>query len=135
MPLPVNSLPACGHRHGERCLWPEHLNPGLRADFHCARLEMLVRDFDAFLDRAEAFGLDDAQMERIRRAAPGKTLPRSGCPLQKREETATTAATAVADCAFFLQGLCLQRLPVCTTPCPFGASLCPPGASPLVENE
>ncbi len=110
----------CAHRHDGRCLWGEHRNPGLRPDFQCARLEALVEDFDDFLDRAEAFGLNDAQMERLHRARRGKPLPRSACPLQTHAETATAAAGAVADCGFFLAGLCLRRLPTCATPCPHG---------------
>lgn len=117
---PKAEVPApCRHRHGACCLWAEHRNPGLRPEFHCARLERLMEDLDAFLDRAEVFGLSDAQAERLYRARREKPLSRSNCPLQTHEETATATAGAIAGCGFFLQGLCLKRLPSCTTPCPY----------------
>ena len=109
----------CRHRHGACCLWPEYNNPGLSPEFHCARLERLMEDVDAFLDRAEAFGLSDAQAERLYRARREKRLSRSACPLQTHEETATATAGAIAGCGLFLQGLCLKRLPLCATPCPY----------------
>jgi hypothetical protein len=112
----------CRHRHRACCLWPEHRNPGLRPEFHCARLGRLMEDFDAFLDRAEAFGLSDAQAERLFRARREKPLFRSACPLQTCEETTTATAGAVAGCEFFLQGLCLKRLPPCATPCPYAGT-------------
>ena len=80
---PKAEVPApCRHRHGACCLWAEHRNPGLRPEFHCARLERLMEDLDAFLDRAEVFGLSDAQAERLYRARREKPLSRSDCPLQ-----------------------------------------------------
>lgn len=117
---PADTPADCVHRRGTGCLRQEILNPGFRPDFRCARLESLMEEFDAFLDRAETFGLTDAQAERIRRSQSKKKLPRSDCPLQKQEETPAAAAGAVAGCDLFLDGLCLQRLPRCVIPCPHG---------------
>ncbi|MGE4554076.1 MAG: hypothetical protein AB7D57_13270 [Desulfovibrionaceae bacterium] len=105
---------ACRHHHRGRCLYEERLNPGYHAGFRCVVLESWEAAFEAFVDRAEAFGLDQSDAAGIwRRRMDGLMAGARDC--------GDYLASDVDDgpgCVHFLGGLCVLRLPACEGLCP-----------------
>jgi hypothetical protein len=112
----VLRLPAryCAHFLLGRCLYEERLNPGYHQGYRCLVLLRAQSDFDAFLTRAEAFGLSDAaasglwekQMDRFRAA---------DCGCQEYEPGDTTVFPGCIHCT---GDVCVKRLPECGGRCP-----------------
>ncbi|MDL2316385.1 hypothetical protein LJC59_04820 [Desulfovibrio sp. OttesenSCG-928-A18] len=119
MSIPFPPVACRFYIHGA-CLYAEARNPGLEVRFLCARLSRLMEQWDDFLDRAEAFGLNERLALRIwteRRslAPPSRNL----CPA----ESAAPARVFVSDdedisaCPHLHQVSCLLLLPRCTERC------------------
>ncbi|UJX40276.1 hypothetical protein K9F62_16450 [Desulfovibrio sp. JY] len=111
----VTCLPGLGCRHYllGRCLYEEHVNPGLDQGFRCRVLTRLGRAFDDFLVRAEAMGLTEEQAGRVWRSRFPETLTREGsCRDYLPGDT-----TSFPDCANAAGELCLLALPACPGRC------------------
>ncbi len=120
-----------------RCLRAEMLNPGLDARLRCARLQALVLSWDAFLDRAEAFGLSEDATARIwngRRhpalearalcpAAEAAGIPQPGrkssppAPAFSEDSPEKPPSSGDPDCRYLRDGACLLAMPSCTGVC------------------
>ena len=115
MPARVTPLPGLGCRHylAGRCLYEEHLNPGLDQKLRCLVLTRLGRAFDDFLIRAEAMGLTEEQAGRAWKNRFPDTLARQGtCRDYQAGDT-----TSFPDCANAAGELCLLALPACPGRC------------------
>jgi hypothetical protein len=70
---------ACRYYAAGRCLYTERLNPGYDESLRCRFLALWEKEFDSFLDRAEAFALDqqelaalwDRRFERLQQSGKG----------------------------------------------------------------
>jgi hypothetical protein len=109
-------LPGDGCRYFARgrCLYEERLNPGLRREFFCAVMVFLEDRFDAFVIRADAFGLSSEEASRIwERRWSGRLNGEWDCvdfiPLPEGVEE--------AGCCNLVDGVCLVRLPSCPGRC------------------
>ncbi len=89
------------------------MNPGFSPGFRCLREQALCLDFDAFLDRAEAFGLTEKEAARIWNARNHRRALRA-CPHNRLEEL----SGAGLDCVWLLEGACLLSMPRCEGVCP-----------------
>ncbi len=75
----ITRLPGLGCQHftNGRCLYEERLNPGYAYDWRCRVLSRWESAFDDFLERADAFGIEQSavpdlwkrQFERMARNA------------------------------------------------------------------
>jgi len=108
-------LPAvgCVHFHAGRCLYEERLNPGLHTAWRCTVLARWETVYDEFLDRAENFGLSEAELgllwsRRFERLAE-ESVP---CPDVREGDS-----ESMPECLHLLEELCLLRLPECAGPC------------------
>lgn len=100
---------ASGH-----CLYEERVNPGLRREFFCAFMAILEDRFDAFVIRAEAFGLSSAEASRIwERRWAGPLNADWDCA----DFTPLPEDVDEAGCRNLLDGVCLLRLPPCPGRC------------------
>lgn len=100
---------ACGH-----CLYEERINPGLRREFFCTVMVFLEDRFDAFVIRAEAFGLSSEEAGRIwEQRWAGQLNADWDCadfvPLPEEVEG--------VGCRNLVEGVCLLRLPSCSGRC------------------
>jgi len=111
----VTSLPGCGCRHYQsgRCLYEEHLNPGLCEKYRCAVLTRLGRVFDEFLLRAENMGLSEEQAGRLWQARFPATLAKEG----NCQDYLPSDTTSFPDCQNASGELCLLALPACPGRC------------------
>lgn len=105
------SSPACVHCRQGRCLYDESVNPGLDETRHCVHVRELTGKWDDFLDRAEAFNLEEDLALRIWQGR--EHAPASACPHGHGE---FSHAGGLA-CGFLHFSLCLLALPPCLTPC------------------
>lgn len=55
----------CRYYVAGRCLYSERLNPGYDESFRCRFLILWEEEFDAFLDRAEAFALGQDELAAL----------------------------------------------------------------------
>lgn len=96
------------------CLYDEHMNPGLHAQFRCAVLATLDEDFDAFVVRCEKLSVEVETAGRIWHKRCEEMLGQHWPCLSYMPD-------AEADdpdlCAYLLWGLCTLRLPVCPGRC------------------
>jgi hypothetical protein len=103
----------CRHYLAGRCLYEEHLNPGLHEDYRCAVLLRLGRVFDDFALRAENLGLTEEQAGRAWKARFPATLAREGyCRDRPGGDTRT-----FPECDNAAGDLCLLALPACAGVC------------------
>ena len=112
----VTRLPGegCPHCRAGRCLYEEHLNPGLCLANRCAVLNRLCRAFDDFVLRADNLGLTDEQAEALWQARFPATLAKEGnCQDYLPDDT-----TSFPDCVHAAGDLCLLALPLCPGRCP-----------------
>jgi hypothetical protein len=111
----VVRFPAIGCRYFQqgRCLYEEFLNPGLHTAWRCLVLARWESVFDDFLDRAENFGLSEAESgalwrKRFERLAE-EAVP---CP-----DLLSADGEAMPECRHLLADSCLLRLPECLGQC------------------
>lgn len=111
----VTPLPGVGCRHfsAGRCLYEEHLNPGLDEGNRCVIVLRLGRAFDDFMVRAENMGLGEEQAARAWRAMFPDTLAKEGnCQDYLPDDT-----ESFPDCGNASEELCLLAFPVCPGRC------------------
>lgn len=103
----------CGFHVQGRCLYQERLNPGYSPEWKCSVLCGWERAFDDFLARAEAFGLEQREVNTLwsRRF---ERLARKGvdCP-----EYVHDSMQDPPGCAWQHESLCLLALPECEGRC------------------
>ncbi|NJB66642.1 hypothetical protein GGQ74_000282 [Desulfobaculum xiamenense] len=111
----IRRLPGdrCMYFRMGRCLYEEMANPGYHERFRCSMLSNLENAYDDFLDRAEAFNLDEELAGRIWQTFLERFV-RTGidCPDYVPGEW-----EGVAGCALALGFLCLKALPECEGQC------------------
>ncbi len=106
---------ACGHYAGGRCLYGERLNPGYHVSWRCRVLKQWEKEYDDFVHRAEAFGLEDAAAKPMLEKHFQKVLKQAiACPRFEPE-----ASAGMPPCLHLLDELCLKELPVCHGVCRF----------------
>jgi len=115
MPARVTLLPGNGCRHylSGRCLYEEHLNPGLSQSNRCAVLIRLCRAFDDFLLRAENMRLDEEQAGRLWEVRFPATLAKEG----NCQDYLPGDTTSFPDCLHAAGEVCLLAFPVCPGRC------------------
>jgi len=111
----VIRLPAgeCAHFVRGRCWYEERVNPGYEASYRCQVLERLENAYDAFLTRADAFALDDKLAVDLWNEQCRSLCEELGCRDREPGDR-----SMYPDCALFLDGVCLKRLPECLGRCP-----------------
>ncbi|MFW5837837.1 MAG: hypothetical protein ACOCVM_07490 [Desulfovibrionaceae bacterium] len=111
----VRRLPGTGCEHylAGRCLYEERLNPGLDESRRCAAMQEWMREHDDFLNRAEAFGLDEQRAGELwsRKLERLSHLERD-CPGFE-----PTGCAVLPECGRHLDGLCVSALPPCQGKC------------------
>lgn len=106
----------CHYYFGGVCIHAETVNPGLEQAFRCAVLRQLMADWDAFLDRAEQFGLSEEMAARIWNSRKhGKSDGYAGCP--GRIVHGSSLPDVVETCPHRFQDACLLAMPTCSGPC------------------
>lgn len=109
-PLPGDG---CRHFQSGRCLYEEHLNPGLMQEHCCAVVRRLEQAFDDFLLRADNMGLDEEQAGRLWQARFPATLAKEGnCQNYLPDDR-----DSFPDCQHAAGELCLLAFPVCPGRC------------------
>ena len=108
-------LPGDGCRHFQagRCLYEEHLNPGLDEALRCIVVRRLGRAFDDFLLRADNMGLGEEQAGRLWQARFPATLAKEG----NCQDYLPGDSEAFPDCLHAAGELCLLAFPVCPGRC------------------
>jgi hypothetical protein len=113
---PVLLMPAdgCRFRVGDRCLYEELINPGLRREFVCTVLAALEGSFDEFVARGEIMGLSSEKAGLIWQERMAKALNigwdcATFTPL--RDEAGEVW------CRHFFDGICLLGMPPCLGRC------------------
>ena len=108
-------FPAIGCRFFQqgRCLYEERLNPGFHTAWRCLVLARWESVYDDFLDRAENFGLSEAELgvlwgRRFERLAE-ESVP---CP-----DLLAGEGESMPECRHLLEDICLLRLPACAGQC------------------
>lgn len=109
-------LPGRGCRHWSagRCLYEEHINPGLELEFRCTLLCCYEKRLDDFVQQVERFGLPEEEAGRIWRDRIAQSVDNDwecGDFLPLEDVSGQTM------CRHFREGLCLLRLPVCSGRC------------------
>lgn len=104
-------LPGRGCRHwmGERCLYEEHLNPGLPRNFRCIVLEDWEKILEEHVARSECFGLTAKEAGNIWERMAVCLEDRWECPDFRSDGEASGPS-----CALLAGDVCLLRLPPCT---------------------
>lgn len=97
------------------CMYKEVLNPGYHDEFRCRALVDLEAEYDTFLDRAEAFHLDEEMASRIWHSRLTR-YAQGGCECP---DFRPGDADSVPGCAFALGFLCLKALPKCGGQCTY----------------
>ena len=116
MTAQVRRLPGqgCPHCRAGRCLYEEHLNPGLHENHRCAVLNRLCQAFDDFALRADVMGLPDEQAQALWEARFPATLAKEG----NCQDYLPGDTTSFPDCAHAVGDLCLLAFPLCPGRCP-----------------
>lgn len=134
MTAKVTRLPGlyCRFRLAGRCAYDEMLNPGLHDAWRCPEEQRLLRYYDGFVDRVDAFDLTpeevaDIWARRMRRFPPIGTLctgymPHDAPPALEDDDVDDTAEDddiedIMIDCVRFRDGICLLLLPACEGMC------------------
>lgn len=102
----------CAHHVNGRCIYDEYMNPGYDKKTGCKVLDGWEQAFDDFIDRAEAFRLEDEKalgmwenyMERLPAA-------NTACP------DFMAASAQPVSCVHRLGRLCLPAMPPCAGRC------------------
>ncbi|EPR42172.1 hypothetical protein dsx2_0099 [Desulfovibrio sp. X2] len=114
-PDKVRQMPgnACRfYRHG-RCLYEERLNPGYNASWRCAVVRKWEEEYDEFVQRAEAFGLEDETAGSIWEKR-FQSLLRMDVPC---EHFGRGGEYELLKCVHLMGDLCLCALPRCEGVC------------------
>ena len=102
------------------CVYREARNPGHEPAFGCRRLAALGREWDSFLDSAEAFRLSEKEAARIwdARRHPALTDPRL-CPVPSVDggRPEPDGNVPILDCPHLLVTACLLAMPGCPGVC------------------
>jgi hypothetical protein len=111
----IHRLPGYGCRHHcqGRCLYEEALNPGYHQDWRCEVLLRWEDVYEDFLNRVEAFGLDEKDLaelwaKRFERLSQDAV----GCP-----DFSPGLTESVPECFLLAGELCVLRLPQCFGQC------------------
>ena len=109
------------------CAYEEMIRPGLSSVSLCARLLGLMRSWDDFIDRADAFGLSEETAARLWDAREhGEITSSALCPpvpswvaAQKgaEQESEDSEAKSLLSCHYLWGGICLLALPRCGGAC------------------
>lgn len=104
---------ACRFFRQGHCLYEERLNPGYQRAWRCRVLLRWEGEYDDFLQRAEAFRLEDAPAAQLwgKRFA-GLLREGINCP-----RFVAGGVGEVLDCSLLLGDVCLAELPVCEGVC------------------
>ncbi|EPR31603.1 hypothetical protein dsat_0927 [Alkalidesulfovibrio alkalitolerans DSM 16529] len=104
---------ACRFFRAGRCLYEERLNPGYNGSWRCVVVRSWEREYDEFVQRAEAFGLEDDAAGSIweRRFAE---MMRAGVACDRFERGGEYELLA---CVHLMGDLCLCALPPCDGVC------------------
>lgn len=111
---------ACRHFLRGVCIHPKNGPPDDGNTPICSHITDLMRDWDAFLDRVEAFGLSDAKAEELWRKRAGKKMEQGDwecCVPFDRKRKKSSPAKDFMECAFLAEGLCLRMQPACPGGC------------------
>ncbi len=113
------------YRH-HHCLYEEGLNPGLHADLQCRLLKELQKSFDAFVDRAERFRLDDRTAGRIWKQTSRRLCTTASCARYREDPDRDDEA-----CMYLHGNACVLLFPLCSRIC---ARFRPRETAPLREG-
>ena len=109
-------LPGDGCRHWcrGRCLYEEHLNPGLELGYACSAMQRIEQRFDDFVVRGEILGVTAEEAGRIWQHRVAQALCKGwDCP----DYEDLLDDTGELLCRHFEDGLCLHLLPACPGRC------------------
>lgn len=111
----VVRLPAygCQSFFQGRCLYEEQLNPGLHLEWHCSVLTRWESVYEDFLNRAENFGLEESELNRLWRLRFERLAEE---PIDC-QDLAPAVAEAMPECLHLFVDLCLLRFPLCGGHC------------------
>ena len=124
---------ACRYYFGGVCIHAETVNPGLEQAFRCSVLLQLMADWDAFLDRAEQFGLSEEMAARIWNSRKhGKSGGYAECP--GRIVHGSFMPDVVETCPHRLRDACLLVMPTCAGLCECFAALSGPCGKKIVPQ-
>lgn len=113
----------CTHYLRGFCLHAESTRRSKDETLLCIHVAKLARDWDAFLDRAEAFALDEATATAIWQRIAGKTLAGAASRTGSKADCPQGLAMQnFVDCPNIAQGLCLLAMPLCEGICASFAS-------------
>lgn len=111
----------CRHCLRGFCLYSGGRGQEYEEAIQCRHIHGFMRDWDAFLDRAEAFGLGEDLAEEIwERLAEKKLAEPASCP-GCGDAPLLGRVSDFVDCPNLAEGVCLLALPRCTGACPFTA--------------
>lgn len=111
LPLPGDG---CRHWHCGRCLYEEHLNPGLGQKYVCPAMRRIEESFDDFVGRGDMMGLTEEEAGRIWQLRVAQSLHKGwNCP--DYEELLDDTGELL--CGHFTDGLCLHLVPACPGRC------------------
>lgn len=104
---------ACLYFEEGRCLFEERLNPGYEERWRCTEMARWEKEYDRFMEQAEAFNLDERMAsiiwtKRFAKLAGGRKLCECFAPGGDNE---------LLNCAFLHEDICLRELPACTGVC------------------
>ena len=114
--MSLSRMPGAGceyYRRG-RCLYEENLNPGYNAAHLCRELGRLGREFEGFIERAEAFSLEEQKAYEIWRRKLSQSLAQD-CHCQ---DYLGGDNENFLGCAYAYGDICLKALPICPGRCP-----------------
>lgn len=98
------------------CLHEELVNPDLREEYRCRRLAVLVRDWDEFINRADAFGLSEEEAARIWEERFHRNLDSdAACPHMRPDFR--EGGDVLLDCRSLYRNACLLLMPSCQGRC------------------
>jgi hypothetical protein len=104
---------ACRFFRQGRCLYEERLNPGYHLSWRCLVLTRWEGEYDDFLQRAEAFRLDDAPAARLwEKRFEGLLREGINCP-----RFVSGGVGEVLGCSLLFGDVCLAALPACEGVC------------------
>lgn len=113
----MRSVTNCGYYLRGACTRNELQNPGYDEACRCARLVALAAAWDDFLDRAEAFGLNEQDAARIWNSRRHSALSAPGmCPVPS-VTARPPARTRLPDCPYLFNTACLLAMPECQGLC------------------
>jgi len=103
----------CAHYLAGRCLYEEHLNPGLDKGLRCERLNKLEEAYDDFLRQADAFELDEDAARKIWEDRFSRlTGQQSDC-----QDYLPGDNENFLGCVFAQGDLCMKAFPLCAGQC------------------